>query len=421
FCHDVPGAADVMVIVKTSKAEIEKKLPAHLKTLLACVPNFAIFSDHAGEIEGFTVHNALQDIQNSTRNGRKEFDTYEKMLHDPSLKPDSIDKDLDKWKILPMVYKSYKLRPYARFYFFIEADTSMSWTNTLQWVDRLDYRIPYYAGAPITLGSVKFAQRGPGIMLSYGAMKQFAIAYDERYQSEWEPRVGRECCGDMVLATTLTESHVEFYSAFPLLQGETPSSLDWTDRHWCAPMVSWHHMSSDDITSVWQHQTNWTSRNGWEKPYLFRDGFKDLILSNLAEKKDEWDNISSDAKLEAPPKQEAERESHGQDAPRQEDEEKPVDKRDDPDLEKIGEQVKNAADSATSCKDTCKKTKDCLQWKYTTKNRGECHLGKILRFGSKAPKKDDEMWTSGWMMDRINTKIEEWDKDCKEPKWKFNQ
>ncbi|KAF2260679.1 hypothetical protein CC78DRAFT_419909, partial [Lojkania enalia] len=372
-CKDVRGAPNVMVVIKTSKAEILKKLPNHLKNLLSCVPNFAIFSDHAGTMEGFTVHDALEDISNSTRKKHKEFLDYEKMVQNPDFKPDTVDKELDKWKMLPMVYKAHQLRPYARFYVFIEADTSLSWTNLLQWIDRLDYRIPYYSGAPTFLGNVKFAQRGPGILLSYGAMKHYAKAYDEKYASEWEPRVGRECCGDMVLATTLMESHVEFYSAFPLLQGETLSSLDWNDRHWCQPMVSAHHQNSDEIEMLWNSEKNWTSQKGWEVPYLFKDAFEQHVLPNIADRKDEWDNLASDTKIDA-------------------------------------------ATSPETCAALCAKTEDCMQWRFRHKKDTECHLGKIIRLGKQAKKEGDEMWTSGWMLDKIQKSTKDWT-DCEEPKW----
>lgn len=465
FCKDVHGAPNVMVIIKTSKAEIAEKIPTHLKTVLECVPNFAIFSDHAGKVEGFTIHDALDQISNSTRTRYKEFREYEKLQTQKAddLKPGSVTKDLDKWKILPMVYRAYKMRPYSRFYIFIEADTSLSWTNLLQWMARLDYRIPYYAGAPTFLGSVKFAQRGPGILLSNGALRQYAKAYDERYESEWEPRVGKECCGDMVLATAMTESHVEFYSAFPLLQGETPNSLDWTDRHWCAPIVSWHHMSKEDIEMVWGFQKNWTSKHGWEEPYLIKNAFAEFVSPHLAERKDDWDNFSQDTKIDKPPKADTE----GSD--------------DNKEWLKHGEDIRKSVESPDNCRRVCELAEDCVQWKYmrkgTSKKRevreeekedeekgeareggegkqdaikgeadnrdkneggeknkedgekpevaekkevGECVLGKVIKLGKKMDKKEGEQtWTSGWMVDRIKKMTSEW--ECKEPSWKFNQ
>ncbi|KAF2870117.1 hypothetical protein BDV95DRAFT_575088 [Massariosphaeria phaeospora] len=297
-CTEWPGASDVMVVVKTSKAEAYEKIPTHLLTLLSCVPNFVIFSDHAGEIDGHPVHDALDTITDSAKAAHDEFREYEQMQSDMEYKP-SVDrtKALDKWKILPMVYKAFQMRPHQKFYIFIEADTSLSWTNLLQWLVRLDYRIPYYSGAPTYLNRLKFAQRGSGILLSNGAMQHYSYIYEERYESHWEAQVGKGCCGDTVLSTALSESHVEFYSAWPLLQGETLATLDWSKKHWCVPIVSWHHVSSAEIDILWAFQRNWTRQHGSGVPYLFINAFEELVVPHLEEVKHDWDNMSRDTKI----------------------------------------------------------------------------------------------------------------------------
>ncbi|KAF2193919.1 glycosyltransferase family 31 protein [Zopfia rhizophila CBS 207.26] len=399
-CRNAKGASDVMVTVKTSATEIYQKLPVHLLTLLECVPDFAIFSDHTGSIAGHPVYDALEQVTNGTRDAYEEFKEHGMMKqHDQSSLPDSITKELDKWKILPMVYKSYKMHPDKRFYLFVEADTSISWTNLLLWVARLDYRIPYYSGAPSFIGSVRFAQRGSGILLSHGALKQYAKAYEERYESDWERRVGKECCGDMVLATALSDAHVEFYSAFPLLQGETPSTLDWTQRHWCAPVVSWHHISPGEIDLLWSLRQNWIAEHGWDTPYLFRNAFKEFVSPLLEERRDDWDNLSQDTKINKPPDEITNSDENVE-------------------WYKLAEDVKNATQSEDSCRHVCERADDCLQWKF---RKGECDLGKVIRLGRKAlPKKDEEPWVSGWMLERIKKATEEWGQ-CEEPNWKFNQ
>ncbi|KAF2713791.1 glycosyltransferase family 31 protein [Pleomassaria siparia CBS 279.74] len=442
FCKDVRGAPDVMVVVKTSKSDIDSHLPTHLKTLLSCVPNFAIFSDHAGKIEGFDVHDALDTISTKTKASHDEFDEYEKIQQDANYNPDRAKtKELDKWKFLPMVYKAHKMHPGSRFYIFIEADTALSWTNMLQWMDRLDYRIPYYVGAPKFLNNMKFAQGGPGIMLSYGAMKQYAKMYDERYTSSWESRVGKECCGDMVLATAMAESHVEFYSGFPLLQGERPETLDWTDRHWCAPVVSWHHLMPQEIEKMWTVQNNWTSSNGWELPQLFRDAFDTFILPLLQDTKDGWNNLSQDVKIIGPnskkikEQEEKEKADKEKQTKRNEDKQKtqPYQEQDTTkpkgnnqtgddagNLSEFRPEIDNAATSAETCKRLCEITEDCVQWRYTSKGDHECTLGKTVRLGHMVDQKGSENdYSSGWMMEKIKKKAQQW--DCKEPKWKFNQ
>ena len=447
FCKDVRGAPHVMVILRTSKAEIFKKLPAHIQGLLSCVPNFAIFSDHSGEIDGIPVHNALENIGSEAKRTHDEFREYQIMHADGEHKPDAgKTKSLDKWKFLPMVYKAYKLKPGAKFFVFIEADTSLSWTNILQWVHRLDYRIPYYSGSPAFIDSVQLAQRGSGIMLSQGALRRFAKSYDELYTSKWEAEVGKGCCGDLALARALGDAHVEFYSSWPLMQSEHPASLDYTKKHWCAPAVSWHHTNSEVLDEIWSSQKNWTAKNGWDKPYLYRDAFQSFVTPHMEAKKEKWDNLSQDTKIVAPQgrqqqlKEEEERsKKHKEEESDKKDADRPKpslqfadppsnrrslfpnresDKPKELDWDKLAETFNDAADSAERCQKSCEQIEDCLQWRYKALGDGECHLGKVLRLGKKTTE-SDEPWTSGWMIERVGKVTEGW--ACKEVNWKFYQ
>ena len=440
FCKDVRGAPHVMVVFRTSKAEIREKLPAHIKGLLSCVPNFAIFSDHSGEIDGIPVHNALANIGSESKRTHDEFREYQLMLEDGDHKPDrGKTKELDKWKFLPMVYKAYKLKPDAKFVVFIEADTSLSWTNMLQWINRLDYRIPYYAGAPIFIDSVQTAQRMSGIMLSQGALRRYAKSYEELYTSKWEEQVGKGCCGDLALARAMGDAHVEFYSSWPLMQGERPSTLDYTKRHWCAPAISWHHTNGETLDAIWSVQTKWTAKHGWDKPFLYRDAFESFVMPHVEAKKEKWDNLSQDTKIVAPQgrqqqlkEEEERRKKHEEEtsgkkntepaksspSPRSLFGHREDDKPKEIDWDKLAETFKDAADSPERCQKSCQEIEDCLQWRYKALGDGECHLGKVLRLGRKTTEKDDP-WSSGWIVDRVHKTTESW--ACKKVEWRFYQ
>jgi hypothetical protein len=433
FCGEVRGAQDTMVIVKTSKAELAGKLPPHLETLLACVPHVAIFSDHAGTVGKYPVYDALEAVNATLREKHDEFREYAKMQADGSY-TSSVDKaqKLDKWKYLPMVYKAYKMNPSLRYYLFIETDMTLSWTNLLQWLERLDYRIPYYSGAPMFRGDTKYAQRGSGILLSMGAMRLYAKTYDERYAQEWEPHIQGECCGDILLATAMAASHIEMAASWPILQGEAPGTLDWTERHWCTPIVSWHGVNAQETDMLWDSQVTWTKKNGWEVPYLARNAFEEFVLPQLAAKKEDWDNVSSDTVIKGEPgrreKLEKENEPEKTPGPSAETPRPQGAKLPQParlarrgPLDKIGATIKDAADSAANCQTVCGKTEDCIQWKYSSAGDGECHMGKVLRLGRKTESKGNkDDWTSGWMLERVKHITEKWGK-CEMPNWKFNQ
>jgi hypothetical protein len=300
-----------------------------------------------------------------------------------------------------MIYKAYKLRPQSRFYVVLETDSSLSWTNLIQWTQRLDYRIPYYAGAPLQYGTLKFAQHNPAILLSNGALKQFAKAYDELYEEEWEKRVDRECCGDIILSSTMGDANVELYKAFPQFQAEDPASVGWPRERWCTPAVGWHNMTKGKIEEAWKFEKNWTKTYGWEKPILMGDAFAGLIKPRLNGTREEWDNDSQGTKIVRPQSK------------------TPSDK-ESKEWFKLDEDIRAAVTSWESCQNVCEQLRDCQQWKYAKKGAGECHLGKNIKLGWKAPKKEKgELWISGWIAERIHNTTREW--ECEEPNWRFNQ
>jgi hypothetical protein len=451
FCKDVHGAPHVMVVVRTSKADMAEKLPAQLHGLLSCVPHFAIFSDHSGDMDGIPVHDALASIGSETKRIRDEFREYQLMHVDADHQPDTgKSQQLDKWKFLPMVYQAYRMNPDAKFYVFIEPDTSLSWTNLLQWVNRLDYRIPYYAGSPGFINGVQIAQRGSGIMLSQGALRRYANSYDDLYASKWEVDLRTGCCGDLALAQALGDAHVEFYSSWPLMQGEAPATLDYTKRHWCAPAVTWHHADAAALHDIWNVQKNWTATHGWETPLLYRDAFEAFVAPHIEAKKAAWDNLSQDTKIVAPEgrqkqlKEEVERSrQHAQGSDPDPDHATPPksptrfseppsvaprtipfpwtrnDDQKEVDWDKLAETFKEAGDSPTQCQKSCEAVEDCLQWRYASnKGDGECHLGKVLRLGRKTVEVDDK-WTSGWVVGRVEKLKGEW--ACNKVGWEFYQ
>jgi len=387
-----------MVIVKTSKSSLYAHVPTQLENLLACVPHHAIFSDHSGFIGNYTVHDCLDEIPSTVKEKHEEFKDYELQKQ---IRLDEVSKNLDRWTWLPMVYKAYKLQPDRRFYLVIEPDTAVSWTNLLQWVSRLDSRIPYYAGAPLLLGTTKFVQRSSGILLSNAALRKFAKVYDEMYESEWQARVAGESLGDVVLATAMADSQVELYGAHPLLQANTPESVSWDRKYWCVPAVSFHRMAKEQLTDAWNLQKNWTEDMGWEEPYLHRDAYLDSVEPLLVDRKDEWDNGAEGTIIARPLLDDlTAEEAH--------------------DWYQHEEDIREAVQSWESCKKVCELASDCQQWKYSKKGEGECVLGKNIKFGASAPKKEgEEIWISGWYVERIHNITREW--DCEKPSWRFNQ
>lgn len=397
-CREMPGASDIMVIVKTSKSSLHAHVPTQLENLLSCVPHHAIFSDHSGFIGNYSVHDCLDEIPAAIKEKHEEFKDYELQKQ---IKVDSVSKHLDRWTWLPMVYKMYKLQPDLRFYLVIEPDTAISWTNLLQWVARLDSRIPYYAGAPLHLGETKFVQRSSGILLSNTALKKFAKAYDELYESEWQARVAGESLGDVVLATAMADAQVETYGAHPLLQANTPWSVSWDRKYWCVPAVGFHHMGKEQLTQAWNFQKNWTDEMSWKEPYLHRDAYMDFVEPLLVDRKELWDNGAEGTIISQPILDDLTAEEWQE-------------------WYEHEEEIREAVQSWESCQKVCERASDCQQWKWSQKDDGECVLGKNIKFGASAPKKEgEEVWISGWYVERVRNTTREW--NCEKPSWRFNQ
>jgi hypothetical protein len=156
----------------------------------------------------------------------------------------------------------------------------------------------------------------------------------------------------------------------------------------------------------------------------------------IAPQKKDWDNLSSDTKIVAPKGRQKElsaskldvdktppprRLSRDDKKDKDKDKAKAKDKAKDTDWGAIGATIKDGADNPESCQKLCSDVDDCLQWRHSTTGDGECHLSKVLRRGTAAEVAEDKpTWTSGWMIERVDQAVKEW--DCKEEvHWKFYQ
>jgi hypothetical protein len=265
-CRSLPGAEDVLIVVKTGASEIYEKLPEHLLTLLRCAPNYLIFSDVEQNIGNHHVYDVLTGVREHIKDSKSEFEYYRE-INRLAADGQSVAKlnsqeawNLDKWKFLPMVRKAYQMRRTAKWFLFIEGDTAVVWANLVQWLKRLNPDKLIYSGSQNSLGDVGFAHGGSGILLSRAAVRKLHDNYAS-HEAQWENATMESCCGDAVLAQALLDVGVELTGGFPMIQGEAPLTVDWNPRHMCTPSVTWHHVSPMDIDMLWRLQQNWTSVN----------------------------------------------------------------------------------------------------------------------------------------------------------------
>jgi hypothetical protein len=387
-CIGVPGADDVLVMLKTGATEIYEKLPTHFVTLFKCIPHYMVFSDLAQDFADFPVRDAIAPVSKLFREQHKDFNLYRKLQkyqrqgQDTSKLKGDKGWDLDKWKFLPMLFEAFEDAPsHIKWFVMMEADTSLSWTNLLLWLKTMDPDVPQYLGSQNFIDDTAFAHGGSGIVISRQAASQLRARRDEEgkeaYNQRWEEITSTSCCGDEIVARALLEANVPMSMAWPLIQGETISTVDFTDNHWCSPPITWHHVSPIEVDALWQFEANWIEDHGWNTPYLYRDIFANFIDGHISANRHGWNNLSQDKKLVAPS----------------------IATSEDLDFASLSDFEQDAVKSPRACEEACTRQPDesCLQWMFTP---GRCYLGDVVRFG-KTDEKGGYTWISGWIPERV--------------------
>ena len=386
-CLDAPGAENVLVMLKTGATELYQKLPTHFVTTFKCVPHFMVFSDLAQEIADYPVHDAIASVSEEFRDEHKDFELYRKLHQYQREGQDTSNLqgegwNLDKWKFLPMMHHAFTTAgDNIKWFVIIEADTSLSWTNLLQWLRTMHPREPIYAGAQNNIAGTSFAHGGSGIVISRKAADLLEQGRDaegkKAFDKRWEQLTSIACCGDEVIARAFLEVGVHLTAAWPIIQGETVASLDWTAHHWCSPAVSWHHVTPTQVDALWQFESKWVREHGWGTPYLYRDVFEHFIHRHVTVNRTKWNNLSKDVRFAAP-----ELATTGE-----------------TDVSQLGDLERNAVESEDACAEVCMRMHEieCIQWMYS---RGRCYMGRVVRFGQSDEREQDH-WTSGWIQERL--------------------
>ncbi|RMX71492.1 hypothetical protein D0869_15578 [Hortaea werneckii] len=398
-CLSVPGADNVLIMLKTGATELYQKLPTHFMTTFTCVPHFMIFSDLAQNFADIPIRDAIAPISSHFRDHHEDFELYRKLqqyqregqnLHALS---GTGGWNLDKWKFLPMLHQAFESAPdHIEWFLLMEADTSISWTNLLQWLRTMDPKKPYYLGAQNVIGSTTFAHGGSGVVISRRAAdlleeKRSALG-KSHYDSTWEETTSTSCCGDEIVARAFLDVDVPLTPAWPLIQGETVSSIDWKPDHWCTVALTWHHVRPIEIDSLFQFETAWIAEHGWETPFLYRDVFDHFIQRHITVNRTAWNNLSKDYRFVLPSLPQT-----------REDATTP--------FEELRDFEREAVKSQDACAEACQRHKKCLQWMFLPE--GRCYLGEVMRFGGSDERDgnsgvavgEEEHWTAGWMQERV--------------------
>ena len=403
-CLSVPGADNVLIMLKTGATELYQKLPTHFMTTFTCVPHFMIFSDLAQNFADIPIHDAIAPISSHFRDHHEDFALYRKLqqYHREGQNLHALSGtggwNLDKWKFLPMLHQAFETAPaHIDWFLLMEADTSLSWTNLLQWLQTMDPSQPYYLGAQNLIGTTTFAHGGSGVVISRAAASRLETKRSHlgkpHYDALWESTTSTSCCGDEILARAFLDVDVPLTPSWPLIQGETVRSIDWKPDHWCTVALTWHHVRPIEIDSLFQFEQSWIADHGWDTPFLYRDVFEHFIARHVTVNRTRWNNLSQDRRFVLPflPR------TRGEDPP-------PTA------FEKLQDFEQEAVRSQDACAEACRRYEECVQWMF--RPEGRCYLGEVIRFGGsderegsssggEEEEEEDGHWTAGWMQDRV--------------------
>ncbi|KAI0809700.1 hypothetical protein GGR55DRAFT_161356 [Xylaria sp. FL0064] len=384
-CAGLEGLDDVFVTLRTGTTEAPKKLPAHYKTTLRCVPHYELFSDFEEVIEGKRVYDVLDEVNPDIVATHPDFEYYNKLkgkgrnaftaeeiaqwaaAKNTNGGRDSPGWRLDKWKFLPLADKALRLRPEAKWFVFIESDTYVLWPSLLAWLKHFDPSKPWYLGQQMQIGDVVFAYGGAGFVISQPALKK-VVEHRNANLKFYDDFTAGHWAGDCVLGKALADVGIPLQWAFPTLSSEEPADTDMEsgfggpEKHpWCYYAASYHHLPPSEYPVFYSFEQKWYQTN--DTLLRHKDVFYNYVLPRLAAERDDWDNHS--------------------------------------------DKEESTATSFRACRTACENDPTCMQFSVTGYT---CQTSTALKLGRKAAAA--EQVKSGWIVDRIDAFIERMELAC---------
>lgn len=406
LCDAFPKAKlrEIQPILKTGSG-LETRLRPHLQSVSACLGDeLLIFSDEARVFDAHTIIDALSALRPGFVRGNSQLESYN--ARDTSATNDTLLSSSDshprgwqsdKFKFLPQVSSTWRMRPHKRWYVFYEDDTYIVWDNMIRFLENFDPDLPWYFGSPSPgARGLWMANGGPGYVISREAMRRLVREdYDSQglyagsfLSQRWEEEMMRDCCGDSILSLALhQDAQTNLSGMFPMFQPHGLHSIPLSDEYWCQPLLTMHKTSAEHMLAFrkWEE-----SRRRLHRPLLFADIVDFLNLTTVHIRSD-WTNSDFG----------------GYRAPND-----------------------GAHISFQSCDLACRIDRDCLQWTYRL---GVCTFVAFLRLGHSTPQggdysgpetddtlrplhKDKNSW-AGWDRDGIKQWMSEEGRDCGHVRW----
>ncbi|KAJ3490757.1 hypothetical protein NLG97_g5724 [Lecanicillium saksenae] len=411
-CQNFPSMDDVMVVMKTGATESFEKMPTQLLTGLQCIPDFLLFSDLEQQIGKYHIYNALDGVEDILTSDRTEFLLYQAQQDCPVSQKECTNGmnggwDLDKYKFLSMVLRTWEMRPDRKWYVFVEADTYIVWSNLIEWLNtRMDASEDVYVGGIAFLGNLPFAHGGTGYAISGVLLNRLVSRLREIPTTKLIEMGTRTCCGDALLAEVIDKyQEVSVQRASPMFNGEKPNTLPFGPRDWCQPLFTMHHMNSEEISAVWQYEQTRTKKD----PLQLRDIYHAFVGPNLVPRRPKWNNLAEQRCFEKPEegRNVIERHAHesveacsrvclAEDLSIDEGVYEKLETEDERDLYLQQRYVQHSGKSSED--------RNCFSWRY---REGKCCISDTIRLGYPVRAKNEGDATSGWFVDGIERWIAE--------------
>ena len=207
----------------------------------------------------------LEGVSEEVKKGLREFELYDAQITCPVSQKDCTKElkgawELDKYKFLHMIERAWAMRPGREWYVFAEADTYVFWHNLIYWLqNKANATAAPYVGSVAFLGDKPFAHGGSGYVISGETVRKMAEEIPN-LAAKYDAMAPNECCGDLLMSLAVTETGSKVKQAHPMFNGEKPNTLPYGNGHWCEPLLTMHHMNSEEVSSVWQYEQTRTSK-----------------------------------------------------------------------------------------------------------------------------------------------------------------
>lgn len=209
-------------------------------------------------VGNYHVYDVLSEVTDEAKHGLMEFDLYDAQAACPVSQKDCTSEmnggwELDKYKFLHMIERTWKMRPHKKWYVFAEADSYVFWPNLIYWLNhKVTPEKHPYVGSVALLKNMPFAHGGSGYVISGETVEM--MAKTPGLANKYDLMAPHECCGDYLMALAVNDTGSLVKQAHPMFNGEKPNTLPYGHGHWCEPMITMHHMNSEEVSSAWFYE-----------------------------------------------------------------------------------------------------------------------------------------------------------------------